>query len=200
MDDLDQRILDLLGDAARQSVAVLARRLRVPRSTLQGRSARLERAGVIAGYTVRLGPAATGQRVTAHVAITIDPKRGDHVQQTLGRIAGVRTLHTMSGPFDLIAVVAAEQSSGDVHRCGCPFQISQTMGLGSEFGVAQTVVSVLRSDSPACAERDTRAARVASDSAGVALGDSGAAEWALSAGRRQVVARLRSGVPRYRSG
>ncbi len=111
VDDLDQRILDLLGDDARQPVTVLARRLHGARSPLQERIARLERRGVIAGYTVRLGPAATGRRVTAHVAITIDPKRGDHVQQTLRRIAGVRTLHTVSGPFDLIAVVAAESTA-----------------------------------------------------------------------------------------
>ncbi|MGH3918071.1 MAG: Lrp/AsnC family transcriptional regulator [Pseudonocardiaceae bacterium] len=112
MDDLDQRILALLVDDARQSVTVLARRLHVARSTLQERIARLERGGVIAGYTVRFGPAATGRRVTAHVAITIDPKRGDHVQQTLRRITGVRTLHTVSGPFDLIAVVTAESTAG----------------------------------------------------------------------------------------
>ncbi len=111
MDDLDQRILDLLVSDARQSVTVLARRLQVARSTLQERITRLERRGVIAGYTVRLGPAATGRRVSAHVAITIDPKRGEHVQQTLRRITGVRTLHTVSGPFDLIAVVAAESTA-----------------------------------------------------------------------------------------
>ena len=115
MDDLDERILDLLVDDARQSITVLARRLHVARSTLQERIARLERNDVIAGYTVRLGPAATGRRVTAHVAITVDPKRGDHVQQTLRRIAGVRTLHTVSGPFDLIAVVAAE-STAEIDR------------------------------------------------------------------------------------
>ncbi|MGH3866707.1 MAG: Lrp/AsnC family transcriptional regulator [Pseudonocardiaceae bacterium] len=111
MDDLDQRILDLLGGDARQSVTVMARRLHAARSTLQERIARLERSGVIAGYTVRLGPAATGRRVTAYVTITVDPKRGDHVQRTLRRIAGVRTLHTVSGPFDLIAVVAAESTA-----------------------------------------------------------------------------------------
>jgi DNA-binding Lrp family transcriptional regulator len=111
MDDLDQRILDLLGGDARQSVTVMARRLHAARSTLQERIARLERSGVIAGYTVRLGPAATGRRVTAHVAITVDLKRGEHVQQTLRRIAGVRTLHTVSGPFDLIAVVATESTT-----------------------------------------------------------------------------------------
>jgi DNA-binding Lrp family transcriptional regulator len=33
------------------------------------------------------------------------------LQQTLRRIAGVHTLHTVSGPFDLIAVVAAENTA-----------------------------------------------------------------------------------------
>lgn len=111
MDQLDRRILDLLVEDARSSTAALARKLSVARSTVQERIARLERTGVIAGYTVRLGPGATGRRVTAHVAITVDPKRSDHVQQTLRRISGVRTLHTVSGPFDLIAVVAAEATA-----------------------------------------------------------------------------------------
>ncbi len=38
MDDLDQRILDLLVDNARQSVTVMARRLQVARSTLRSAS------------------------------------------------------------------------------------------------------------------------------------------------------------------
>jgi DNA-binding Lrp family transcriptional regulator len=111
VDQLDRRILDLLVEDARVSTAALARQLGVARSTVQERITRLERTGVIAGYTVRLGPAATGRRVAAHVAITVDPKRSDHVQQTLRRIEGVRTLHTVSGPFDLIAVVAAETTA-----------------------------------------------------------------------------------------
>ena len=111
MDQLDGRILDLLVENARTPVTAIARKLQVARSTVQERITRLERTGVVAGYTVRLGPAATGRRVSAHVSITVDPKRADHVQQTLRRIPGVRTLHTVSGPFDLIAVVAAETTA-----------------------------------------------------------------------------------------
>jgi DNA-binding Lrp family transcriptional regulator len=111
VDALDSRIFDLLVDDARQSVTAIAQRLRVARSTVQERIRRLERTGVVAGYTVRLGPAATGRRVIAHVAVTVDPKRSEHVQQTLRKIAGVRTLHTVSGPFDLIALVAAETTA-----------------------------------------------------------------------------------------
>jgi DNA-binding Lrp family transcriptional regulator len=111
VDQLDGRILDLLVENARTPVTAIARKLQVARSTVQERITRLERTGVVAGYTVRLGPAATGRRVSAHVSITVDPKRADHVQQTLRRIPGVRTLHTVSGPFDLIAVVAAETTA-----------------------------------------------------------------------------------------
>lgn len=104
------------------------------RSTLQERIVRLERSGVIAGYTVRLGPAATGRHVTAHVAITVDPKRGGHVQQTLRRIAGVRTLHTVSGLFDLIAVVAAETTA----------EIDSVLDrIGSIPGVDRTTSSIV---------------------------------------------------------
>ena len=45
------------------SVAVLARRLRVARSTVQARLERLESTGAIAGYTLRLGEAARGARI-----------------------------------------------------------------------------------------------------------------------------------------
>ena len=126
--------LDLLVHDARQSVTALAGRLRVARSTVQERIARLERAGVITGYTARLGPAATARHVTAHVTIIVDPKRGDHVQQTLRRITEVRTLHTVSGPFDLIAVVAAENTA----------EIDRVLDrIGAIAGVERTSTSIV---------------------------------------------------------
>lgn len=55
LDDLDRNILAHLSQDARVSVAVLARRMKVARSTVQARLERLETSGAIAGYTVRLG-------------------------------------------------------------------------------------------------------------------------------------------------
>jgi predicted ArsR family transcriptional regulator len=60
VDDLDRNIVALLSQDARTSIAVLARRLKVARSTLQARLERLETSGAIAGYTLRLGEAAKG--------------------------------------------------------------------------------------------------------------------------------------------
>ena len=55
MDELDRNIVGLLGADARMSIATLARRLKVARSTIQARLERLETSGVIVGYTIKLG-------------------------------------------------------------------------------------------------------------------------------------------------
>ena len=65
LDDLDRGILAALTADARTSVATLARRLKVARSTIQARLERLETSGTIAGYTVKLGTAARGGRIRA---------------------------------------------------------------------------------------------------------------------------------------
>ncbi|CPP49729.1 regulatory protein [Bordetella pertussis] len=54
LDALDRRLLALLRADARLPTATLARQLHVSRGTVQNRMARLERSGIVAGYTVRL--------------------------------------------------------------------------------------------------------------------------------------------------
>ena len=56
MDDLDHRLIALLRRNARTPVADLAKALGVARGTVTNRMARLEREGVITGYTLRLRP------------------------------------------------------------------------------------------------------------------------------------------------
>ena len=50
----DQQLLSLLRENARAPTAELARRLGLSRTTVQSRIERLERQGVITGYTVRV--------------------------------------------------------------------------------------------------------------------------------------------------
>ena len=65
MDDIDRHLLALLRTNARTPVATLAKELNVARGTVQNRMSKLERAGVIAGYSVRLRPQVDEQRITA---------------------------------------------------------------------------------------------------------------------------------------
>ena len=57
MDDTDRRLLEILREDARAPTAQLARALGLSRTTVQSRLERLERSGVITGYTVRLSDA-----------------------------------------------------------------------------------------------------------------------------------------------
>jgi DNA-binding Lrp family transcriptional regulator len=62
------------------------------------------------------------------------------VQQTLRRIVVVRTLHTVSGPFDLIAVVAAESTA----------EIDNVLDhIGGIPGVERTMSSIILTSSTA---------------------------------------------------
>lgn len=105
--DKDRELLALLSENARMPVATIARRLGLSRTTVQARMERLERDGVIAGYALKLSEAYLSGLVRAHVLVTIAPKSLATVSSELGAIREVTTLHSVSGTFDLIAIIAA---------------------------------------------------------------------------------------------
>src|SRR3546814_12427147 len=59
----DEALLSLLRENARAPTAEIARRLQLSRTTVQSRIERLERLGVIAGYTVKVGDAFEREQV-----------------------------------------------------------------------------------------------------------------------------------------
>lgn len=106
MDELDRNIIGLLGADARMSVATLARRLKVARSTIQARLERLETTGVIGGYTLKLGEAARQGRLRASVLLTIEPRAQAGILTRLKSIAEVERVYTTSGRVDLLLQIA----------------------------------------------------------------------------------------------
>lgn len=111
MDELDRNIVGLLGADARMSVATLARRLKVARSTIQARLERLETTGIIAGYTIKLGEAAREGRLRATILVTIEPRSQGAILARLKSIPEVERVHTTSGRFDLLLQVAAPNAT-----------------------------------------------------------------------------------------
>ncbi|QRI62943.1 Lrp/AsnC family transcriptional regulator [Shinella sp. PSBB067] len=103
----DRELLAILSENAREQTATIARKLGLSRTTVQAKIDRLERDGVIAGYGVKLSDAYESGMVKAHVLITIAPKTLARITTELHAISAVRTLHSVSGSFDLIAVVEA---------------------------------------------------------------------------------------------
>ena len=106
-DDLDRRLLSLLQANARTPAADLARQLGTARTTVLARMSRLERTGVIAGYTVRLGQDVRDQGLQAFVGMTVQPKAGRDVVRQLERMPEVRQLCAVSGEFDYVLLLHA---------------------------------------------------------------------------------------------
>lgn len=107
LDDIDRRLLALLGANARMPVARLGARLGLARTTVQARLDRLERTGVIAGYTVRLSEATRAGQIRATVLIHITPAAQAPVLRQLERLPAVERVNTTSGRFDLACQLRA---------------------------------------------------------------------------------------------
>ncbi len=112
LDDLDRRLLALLQADARCPAADLARRLGVARTTVLARQARLQKQGVILGYTVRLAhDEAGGHGVEAYVGISVSPRAGAGVTARLATLPELRQLSSVSGEFDYLALLRAESTA-----------------------------------------------------------------------------------------
>lgn len=108
LDEIDERLLTLLRDDARQTIAQLAKELGISRGQIYTRLARLEEDKVVAGYTVRLGHAFTASRVRAHMMIKTLPRSHREVEQALAALPQVQAIHAISGEYDIIAMLEAE--------------------------------------------------------------------------------------------
>lgn len=111
MDAIDQQLISFLRTDARTTVATLAQKLKVSRGTVTNRIAKLEDAGVIVGYTVRLRPDAQPQGISAWMSIAVAGNATRAVISSLLGEPGVATLHDTNGRWDLLAELRAANLS-----------------------------------------------------------------------------------------
>lgn len=112
MDDLDRKLLAALAADSSTSTSLLGRRFQVARSTVQARIEKMQRNGIIAGYTIKLGDVALARRIKATALVQVEPRATAGVLQRLKSIPEIEIAHTTSGRFDLILQIAVETTSG----------------------------------------------------------------------------------------
>ncbi|MBU6950633.1 MULTISPECIES: Lrp/AsnC family transcriptional regulator [unclassified Hahella] len=136
MDEKNQRLLDLLQANAREATSSLARKLNLSRTAVHERIAKLEAEGVIRGYTIRLDKEYEKKRISAQVMIEINPKLNKQVETALRRIDEVRSLYTINGQYDFIALIRAETTE----------QIDEVLDhIGEIEGIEKTMSSIVLS-------------------------------------------------------
>jgi DNA-binding Lrp family transcriptional regulator len=134
LDDTDRTLLALLRQDARLSVATLAQKTGVSRGTVANRLRKLEDAGVIVGYTVRLRPDAEPQQIRAWMGVRVDGNQTRAVIAALLGEPGVEALHDTNGRWDLLAEL----------RAGSMGELSQVLERVRLIrGIANTETSIL---------------------------------------------------------
>lgn len=110
IDKADEKILAELTRNARIPHAELAEKVNLSRNAVRQRIERLERDGLILGYTIAVGEGRPrASTITAMMFVyRHDRMRGGDVIQALKRLPEVVSCDVMSGDFDLVVRVEAD--------------------------------------------------------------------------------------------
>ncbi|MFM0188003.1 Lrp/AsnC family transcriptional regulator [Paraburkholderia nemoris] len=134
MDDIDTKLIALLRQNARLSIATLASKLGVARGTVTARLRKLEDEQVIVGYTLKLRPEDDDTRIRAWMGVQVDGNRTQEViASLLGEPAAV-ALHDTNGRWDLLAEL----------RASSPAELSKVLErIRLTKGIRHTETSIL---------------------------------------------------------
>jgi len=108
VDSYDHRLISLLRENARLSIAQLATQLGVSRGTVQNRIDKLIEQRVLLGFTVRTTSEAAAHRVRAVMMISVEGDRSDAILKSLRGYPEVRALHTTNGRWDIVAELGTD--------------------------------------------------------------------------------------------
>jgi DNA-binding Lrp family transcriptional regulator len=134
LDTTDRHLLSLLQANARESAANLARHLGIARTTVVARIARLERAGVIAGYGVRLGREMEDNAILAYCGLSVQPKAAPAILRALQRLPEIEEVNSVSGPVDYLVAI----------RCDTHDRLDRLLDeIGMLDGVNHTTTSIV---------------------------------------------------------
>lgn len=106
-DELDRRIIRELQRNARESTSNIAARLDVARSTVHERIARMEKDGVITGYSVVLSRNPSVENVQVMVFLEIKQQETRKILHRISQYSEVRVCLSINGEFDLFISIEA---------------------------------------------------------------------------------------------
>lgn len=103
LDEIDEQILDLLREDARRTVTDIAARVSLSPAPVARRIERMERAGIIAGYTVVLDHSKVGPSLDAFTELRIVGSiDAEEVVEIASAIPEVEEIFTIAGDPDVL--------------------------------------------------------------------------------------------------
>ena len=115
MDKIDQKILSELTDDSSISIPKLSEKINVNSSVVYSRIKRLIKKKLIERFTIEINDKELGYGVKSLTGINMDSKQRDNVIQELFKIQGVREVSEVTGRFDILVTMYAE-NLGEMYR------------------------------------------------------------------------------------
>ncbi len=111
MDEIDDRILSILATNGRASFAAIGEEVGLSPHGAADRVRRLERDGVISGYTARIDPAGVGRSLDAFIDVRLLPTTdSEEFERRVARLDSVREVAFLTGRFDFQLRVACRDA------------------------------------------------------------------------------------------
>ncbi|HBW20495.1 MAG TPA: Lrp/AsnC family transcriptional regulator [Actinobacteria bacterium] len=111
LDDVDRLLVAALRADGRLSMRALAERLHISRASAYARTERLERSGVITGYTATIDPQRYGYGLSAYVYLKISQQTWKSVRQQMLAIPEVEQGALVGGENDIVLLVRTRDAA-----------------------------------------------------------------------------------------
>ncbi len=115
VDKIDQKILSELTNDSSISIPKLSEKINVNSSVVYSRIKRLVKKKLIKRFTIEINNKELGYGVKSLTGINMDSKQRDNVIQELFKIQGVREVSEVTGRFDILVTMYAE-NLGEMYR------------------------------------------------------------------------------------
>jgi len=105
IDELDKMILNILQEDGRASYSEIARRLKVPESTVRLRVRKLVERGIIRKFAALINPFKAGYSIVAFISVDVEPSRVKKAAEELSKLPEVDVLGIATGAHDILMQV-----------------------------------------------------------------------------------------------
>lgn len=108
LDDIDKKIIKVLENDARTSLRKISELVDVSLGTVSNRVKRMEKNGVIRGYSVILDPDNIGWELNVVIGLRIQKGRLIEIQERIAKDSRVHGVYDVTGDFDSMVIARAK--------------------------------------------------------------------------------------------
>ena len=108
LDDIDKKIIKVLENDARTSLRKISELVDVSLGTVSNRVKKMEKNGVIRGYSVILDPDKIGWELNVVIGLRIQKGRLIEIQERIAKDSRVHGVYDVTGDFDSMVIARAK--------------------------------------------------------------------------------------------